>query len=121
MAQNVVTKPITLTVDNLSPKYNAAATSVSSSLKIPAIERVNTLVLFKRKNSLMVIKNAINPGNIIITTPPKKPFSFHNGALTKLTIPSEIAPHKNKNTAMGGAMYMMVLTGSLWVLILFKC
>ena len=51
-----------------------AADMVTTSLNIPAIERVTTEVLWRRANSADVIQNAITPGKTRMSGPRTGPF-----------------------------------------------
>jgi hypothetical protein len=75
MAPIVTKRPEMLIGVKRSPNTRPAAEMVTTSLKIPAMERVTTEVRFSRANSEAVIQNAIAPGNSKIAGPKKGPFA----------------------------------------------
>jgi len=68
---------------------------VTTSLKMPAIERVTTLVRWRRANSEAVMQNAIIPGKRRRAGPSKGPFSS-----IRRRMPSKRSGNVSTGTAM---------------------
>lgn len=90
----VTSRPNTLIGVSCSPKVMLAADTVSTSLKMPQMDNVTTLVRFKRANSAEVIRKAIKPGKSRIPTPRLVPCKVRSSSR-----PVAIAPIPSTDSA----------------------
>lgn len=94
MLKMVTTSPVKLIGVSGSLKIKLAVVIVTTSLKMPQMLSVTTLVRFRRANSDEVMRKARQPGKIRIPTPRRWPFISNN-----LDRPAERAENPSTGTA----------------------